>query len=181
MPGLDPRMVAHAFNIEPGVKLVVQPRKIFHPNIEDQIVQEVKKLLAEGFIKPIKHSQWLSNIVPVKKMNVKIRCCADFRDLNKICPKDEFHIPNMDLLIDSAVGHKMLSFMDGFNGYYQIKMAPRDTTKTAFCTPVRNFYCIMIPFGLKNVGATYQRAKTAIFHDIMHWELEDYVDDVVVK
>ena len=87
----------------------------------------------------------------------------------------------MDLLIDSAVGHKMLSFMDGFNGYYQIKMAPRDTTKTAFCTPVRNFYCIMIPFGLKNVGATYQRAKTAIFHDIMHWELEDYVDDVVVK
>ena len=86
MPGLDPRMVAHAFNIEPGVKLVVQPRKIFHPNIEVQIVQEVKKLLAEGFIKPIKHPQWLLNIVPVKKMNAKIRCCADFRDLNKICP-----------------------------------------------------------------------------------------------
>ena len=86
MPGLDPRMVAHAFNIEPEVKLVVQPRKIFHPNIEVQIVQEVKKLLAEGFIKPIKHSQWLLNIVPVKKMNAKIRCCVDFRDLNKICP-----------------------------------------------------------------------------------------------
>lgn len=55
MQCLDPKMVAHALNIEPGVKLVVQPRKIFHPNVEVQIVQEVKKLLAEGFIKPIIH------------------------------------------------------------------------------------------------------------------------------
>ena len=180
MPGLDPRMVAHAFNIEPGVKLVLQQRKIFHPNVEVQIVQEVKKLLAERFIKPIKHPQWLSNIVLVKKMNVKIRFCANFRDLNKICPKDEFHLPNMDLLTDSTVGHEMFSFMDGFSGHYQIKMAPRDATKTTFCTPIRNFYYTMMPFGLKNAGATYQKA-TAIFHNIMHWELEDYVDDVVVK
>ena len=65
--GLDLEMMAHAFNIEPRAKLVVQPRRIFYPNVEAQIVQEVKKLLAAGFIKPIEHPQWLSNIVPMKK------------------------------------------------------------------------------------------------------------------
>lgn len=134
---------------------MVQLRRIFHPNVEVQIVQEVKKFLVEGFIKPIEHPQWLSNIVPVNKRNVKIRCCVDFRDLNKICPKDEFHLPNMDLLIDSIVGHEMFSFIDGFRAYYLIKMALRDTAKTMFRTAIENFYCTMMPFELKNAGATY--------------------------
>ena len=67
MLGIDLEMMAHTFNIEPRAKLVVQPRRIFYPNVEAQIVQEVKKLLAAGFIKPIEHPQWLSNIVPMKK------------------------------------------------------------------------------------------------------------------
>ena len=87
----------------------------------------------------------------------------------------------MDLLIDSATGSAMFSFMDGFNGYNQIRMAPRDAEKTAFRTPMGNFYYTVMPFGLKNAGATYQRVMTAIFHDMMHQELEDYVDDIVVK
>ena len=87
----------------------------------------------------------------------------------------------MDLLIDSTIGNTMFSIMDGFNGYNQIKMAPRDTEKIAFRIPMGNFYYTMMPFGLKNAGATYQRAMMAIFHDMMHQELEDYVDDIVVK
>ena len=75
----------------------------------------------------------------------------------------------------------MFSFMDGFSGYNQIRMAPKDAEKTAFRTPMGNFYHTLMPFGLKNVGATYQRAMTAIFHNMMHQELEDYVDDIVVK
>ena len=67
MLGIDLEMMAHAFNIELRAKLVVQPRRIFYPNVEAQIVQEVKKLLAAGFIKPVEHPQWLSNIVPMKK------------------------------------------------------------------------------------------------------------------
>ena len=181
MLGLDLKMMAHAFNIEPGAKPVVQPRRIFHPNVEAQIVQEVKKLLAAGFIKPIEHPQWLSNIVPMKKKNRKIRCCVDFQDLNKVYPKDEFPLLNMDLLIDSAMGHEIFSFMDGFSDYNQIKMSPREAAKTAFRTPIENFYYTVMPFRLKNVGVTYQRAMTAISHDMMHWELEDYVDDIVVK
>ena len=88
---------------------------------------------------------------------------------------------NMDLLIDYAVGSAMFSFMDGFSGYNQIRMAPKDVEKIAFKTPMGNFYYIVMPFGLKNAGATYQRAMTAIFHKMMHQELEDNVDDIVVK
>ena len=60
-------------------------------------------------------------------------------------------------------------------------MAPKDVKKTAFRTHIGNFYYTMMPFGLKNAEATYQRIMTAIFHDMMHCELEDYVDDIVVK
>ena len=105
----------------------------------------------------------------------------DFRNLNKACPKDEFPLPNMDILIDSAVGHAMFSFMDGFSDYNQIRMSSKDAAKTAFRTPIGNFHYTVMPFGLKNAKATYQRAMTAIFHDMMHKEIEDYVDDIVVK
>ena len=88
--------------------------------------------MATGFIKPIQHPRWLSNIVPVKKKNGQIRCYVYFRNLNRACSKDEFPLPNMDLLIDSAVGSAMFSFMDDFSGYNQIRMAPRDVEKTAF-------------------------------------------------
>ena len=88
-------------------------------------------MLAARFIKPIQHPRWLSNIVPVKKKNDQIRCCVDFRNLNKVCPKDEFPLPNIDFLIDSVAGSAMFSFMDGFSGYNQITMAPKDAEKIA--------------------------------------------------
>ena len=138
-------------------------------------------MLVAGFIKPIQHLHWLSNIVPVKKKNGQIRCCVDFRNLNKVCLKDKFPLPNIDLLIDFAVGSAMFSFMDGFSGYNQIRMAPKDAEKTAFRTPIGNFFYTVMLFRLKNAGATYQRAMTAIFHDMMRQELEDYVHDIVVK
>ena len=181
MPGLNPNLVAHALNVEPGVKPVIQPMRTFHPDIEAQIIKEVQKLLAVGFIRPIEHLKRLSNIVSVKKNNWQIRFCVNFRNLNKTCIKDEFPLPNMDMLIDLAVGHAMFSFMDGFSGYNQIRMLPKEAAKTAFRTPIGNFYYTVMPFGLKNAGATYQRAMTTIFHDMMHKEIEDYVDDIVEK
>ena len=88
MAGLDPGLVVHSLNVDPRVKPVVQPAKVFHTDVEVQITQEVKKLLAAGFIKPIQHPKWLSNIVPMRKKNGQIRCCVDFCNLNKACPKD---------------------------------------------------------------------------------------------
>ena len=84
MPEIDPDLVAHSLNVELGTKPVVQPMRTFHPEVEAQITQDVNKLLATGFIKPIQHPLWLSNIVPVKKKNGQIRCCVDFHKLNKI-------------------------------------------------------------------------------------------------
>jgi len=83
--------------------------------------------------------------------------CVDFADLNKACPKDSYPLPSIDALVDSASGCKLLSFLDAFSGYNQIKMHPMDEEKTAFMTG-RSCYCYKVmPFGLKNAGATYQR------------------------
>ena len=104
MLGLDLGLVVPYLNVDLRTKLVVQLARVFHTEVNAQITQEVKKLLAVGFIKPIQHSKWLSNIVPVKKKNGKIRCCINFRNLNKACPQDEFPLPNIHLFIDSATG-----------------------------------------------------------------------------
>lgn len=145
-------------------------------------MSEMQKLLVVGFIMPIQHPRWLFNIVPVKKKNEQIRCWVDFKNLNQACPKDEFPLPNMDLLIDSAVWHAMFSFIYRFNGYNQIRMAPKGVEKVAFETPIRNFYYYTVmPFRLKNASPTYQCTMTIIFHDMMHYKMEDYVDDILVN
>ena len=90
-------------------------------------------------------------------------------------------MPIPDILLDNVVGHEMFSFMDGFSGYNQVRMAPEDEDKTAFYTPVGVYCYKVMPFGLKNAGATYQRAMQYIFADMIHEELEDYVDDIIVK
>lgn len=153
--GLDLRLVVHSLTVDLGTKPVIQQAWIFRIEVEAQITQEVKKLLAEGFIKPIQNPKWLSNIVLVKKKNGQIRCCMDSRNLNKAYPKDELPFPNIDLLVDSVVGSFMFSFLDEYSGYNQIWMAAKDTEKTAFRTLIGNFYYTVIPFGLKNTRATY--------------------------
>ena len=92
----------------------------------------------------------------MKKKNGQIKCYVDFKNLNEVCPKDEFPLPNMDLLMDSVARSAMFSFMDGFSRYNQIRMAPKDAEKNTFRTPMGNLYYIVMPFGLKNVGTTYQ-------------------------
>ena len=92
----------------------------------------------------------------------------DFRNLNKVYLKDEFPLPNIDLLVDSAAGSSMFLFMDGYSGYNQIRMAAKDAKKMAFRTPIGNFYYTVMLFDLKNARATYQRTMTAIFHDMIH-------------
>ena len=107
--------------------------------------------------------------------------CVDYRDLNKACPKDDFPLPHIDVLVDSAAMNAMYSFMDGYSGYNQIFMAEEDKGKTAFITEWGTYCYKKMPFGLKNAGATYQRMATTIFHDMMHKEVEVYVDDMMVK
>ncbi|KAG9442391.1 hypothetical protein H6P81_018245 [Aristolochia fimbriata] len=143
--------------------------------------KEVDKLIAANFIREVKYPSWIANIVPVKKKTGQIRVCVDFRDLNKACPKDDFPLPITELMVDATTGHEALSFMDGSSGYNQIRMDPKDEELTAFRTPKGIFCYKVMPFGLKNVGATYQRAMQNIFDDFLHKRIECYVDDLVVK
>ena len=87
----------------------------------------------------------------------------DFTDLNKACPKDPFPMPWIDQLVDATAGHPQMSFLDAFQGYHQIPLALEDQEKTAFVTPTGNYHYKVMPFGLKNVGSTYQRMMTRMF------------------
>ncbi len=105
----------------------------------------------------------------------------DFTDLNKACPKDSFPFPRIDQLVDSASGHKRVSFLDAFQGYHQIPMTLSDQEKTAFITP-RGAYCYKVmPFGLKNVGVTYQRMVITVFGHLIGKTVEVSIDDMLVK
>jgi hypothetical protein len=107
--------------------------------------------------------------------------CVDNRDLNKASPKDDFPLPHIDTLVDNTAKFAVFSFMDRFSGYNQIKMDPEDMEKTTFNIPWGTFCYKVMPFGLKNAGATYQRAMVTLFHDMMHKEIQVYVDDMIAK
>ena len=144
--------------------------------------EEIQKQLSVGFLSVVEYLEWLTNVVLVPKKNDKVRVCVDFQDLNKASSKDDFPLSHIDMLVDSTAGHSMLSFMDGFSGYNQILMAPKDMEKTSFSTEWGTYCYRVMPFGLKNARATYQRAAaTTLFHDMMHKDVEVYVDDMIVK
>ena len=126
-------------------------------------MEEVNKLLVVGFICEVYYPDWLANVILVKKSNGKWKMCVDFIDLNKAYPKDSFPLLRINELVDSTAGHKLLTFMDAFSGYNQIKMAKEDQEKTTFTTS-QGLYCYKVmPFKLKIVGATYQRLVNKTF------------------
>ncbi|RDY04166.1 Retrovirus-related Pol polyprotein, partial [Mucuna pruriens] len=111
------------------------------------------------------YPQWVANIVPVPKKDGKVRMYVDYRDLNRVSPKDNFPLPHIELLVDNTAQHFYYSSWI----YNKILMALEDKEKTTFITT------------LKNVRATYQKAMVTLFHDMMHKEVEVYVDDMIAK
>ncbi|KAG7552152.1 Reverse transcriptase domain [Arabidopsis thaliana x Arabidopsis arenosa] len=181
MTGIDTKVISHELNIDPTFKPVKQKRRKLGPDRAEAVNTEVQRLLDAGLIREVKYPDWLANPVVVKKKNGKWRVCVDFTDLNKACPKDSFPLPHIDRLVESTTGHEMMSFMDAFSGYNQILMNPEDQEKTAFITD-RGTYCyIVMPFGLKNAGATYQRLVNMMFKDLLGKTMEVYIDDMLVK
>ena len=183
MPGLNRTLVEHELRIKPICKPFRQPPPRFSTEVQLGIKDELVRLLNVGFIRTARYVEWLANIVPVLKKNGALCICIDFHKLNLATPKDEYPMPISDLLIDATANHAMLSFMDGHAGYNQIFIAEADVHKTAFRCPgaLDTYEWVVMPFGLKNAGATYQRAMNAIFHDLIGTIVEVYIDDVVVK
>jgi hypothetical protein len=184
MPGISKELVKHRLPIKASFRPYKQGARNFKPEFIERVKEEVVWLLQAGFIQPCRYADWVSNIIPVEKKNTgKIRMCVDFRYLNRATPMDEYPMSITDLLIDSASGKKVISFLDGNAGYNQIIMAKEDVRKAAFRCPgfIGLFEWVIMTFGLKNASATYQRAMNLIFHDLLGVLIEVYIDDVVVK
>ena len=109
------------------------------------------------------------------------RMCIDYTSLNKACPKDPFALPRIDQVIDSTAGCELLSFLDCYSGYNQIRLNPADHIKTSFITPYGAYCYVTMPFGLKNAGATYQRCMQKCLHEQIGRNVHAYMDDAVFK
>ena len=169
MPRLDRSLVEHRFPIKPKFHPFQQPPRSMSKEEELKVKEEIEKLLKAKFVIPTRYVQWLANIVNVMKKNGKLRVCVDFRDLNDATPKDMYVIPIDDMLVDCTTNNELLSFMDSFSRYNQILIVVDDISKTTFRCPssLIMFEWLVMPFSLKNVGATYQMAMNAIFHDML--------------
>jgi hypothetical protein len=148
-----------------------------NPNLREILKEELQKLLNVGFIYPISVSEWVSPLVIVPKKNGKWRVCVDYGALNKATQKDHFPLPFIDQVLDSLSGKKFFSFLYGFSGYNQIKIAPQDQDKTTFTSPSGTFSYRVLPFGLCNVPTTFQRAVIGIFYDMINDSMEIFMDD----
>ena len=130
MVGINPTVASHKLNIISTAKPMRQKVRRFHLYHHKIIQTEVDNLLRADFIREVKYSEWLANIVVVPKKGNKWRVCIDYTDLNEACPKDSFPLPHIDQIVDSAAGHVILSFLDTFSRYHQIPMHPPDVEKT---------------------------------------------------
>jgi len=181
MPGVHPDVTSHKLATFREARPVAQKKRKMGEERRKAVEDEVRKLEGAGFIKEIKYTTWLTNVVMVKKASGRWRMCTDFTDLNKACPKDAYSLPSIDRLVDGASGHNFLSFLDAYLGYNQIPMYGPDRSKTTFITDQANFCYEVMPFGLKNAGATYQRLMDRVFREQIGRSMEVYVDDMVVK
>ena len=181
MGGVDLAVITHRLNVNPFLKLVKQKRRSFALERQKAINEEVDKLLQAKAIREVKYPEWLAKVFLVKKANGKWRLCIDFTDINRACPKDSFPLPRIDLIVDTTAGHELLNFMDAFSGYNQISMDPSDQEKTSFVTGQGTYCYRVMPFGLKNAGATYQRLVNKMFQKQIGASMEVYIDDMLVK
>ncbi|GJU56419.1 reverse transcriptase domain-containing protein [Tanacetum coccineum] len=184
--------------MEDDFKPAVQHQRRVNPKIHEVIKKEVIKLLDAGLIYPISDSPWVSPVhcVPKKggmtvveneeneliptRLVTGWRVCIDYRKLNDATRKDHFPLPFMDQMLERLAGNEYYCFLDGFSGYFQIPIDPKDQEKTTFTCPYGTFAYRRMPFGLCNAPGTFQRCMMAIFHDMIEETMEVFMDDFSV-
>jgi hypothetical protein len=176
----DPNIIQHVIPMKPQTLPFQQKLRKMHPKLEPTVQKELNKLLSAKIIYPIRHTRWVSNLVPVRKKNGEIRLCVDFRNLNKASDKDNYPVPPMEQILQQVSGSERLSLLDGFSGYNQVLMSLSDQLKTTFCTPWGTYAYRKMPFGLINAGATFQRAMDIAFRGLINHSVVVYLDDVTV-
>jgi hypothetical protein len=181
LTGVDRSFIEHRLNIDASVK---PRRQNLWKMSDDKVVavkSEVQRLLDASVILEVMHPKWLANTVPVKKKDGKWRMCINFTDLNKATPKDNYPLPRMDQVIDSAASAAIMSLLDCFSGYHQCWMAKEDEEKTSFMTHFGTFCFMQMPEGLKNAGPTFTRMTGEVFKPQIGRNIQAYVDDLIVK
>ncbi|GJU23325.1 reverse transcriptase domain-containing protein [Tanacetum coccineum] len=196
--GIDPEFCSHKILLEDDYEPSVQHQRRVNPKIHDVIKKEVEKLLDAGLIYPISDSPWVSPVhcVPKKggmtvvtneenelvptRLVTGWRVCIDYRKLNEATCKDHFPLPFMDQMLERLAGNEFYCFLDGFSGYFQIPIDPKDQEKTTFTCPYGTFAYRRMPFGLCNAPGTFQRCMMAIFHDMIEKTMEVFMDDFSV-
>jgi ribonuclease HI len=176
----DTEVIQHKIPLNKDTKPFIQKIRSFNPLLLPTMEREIKKLLDARIIIPLKYSEWISNLVLVRKKNGEIILCIDFRNLNKCSRKENYPLPKMEHMLQKVSGSKVMSFIDGFFGYNQIVVHPEDKEKTAFTTPWGTFMYEKMPFGLMNVGATFQRAMDIAFVGEKDKFVLIYLDDITV-
>ncbi|GJX97209.1 reverse transcriptase domain-containing protein [Tanacetum coccineum] len=193
--GIDPEFCTHKILMEEDYEPTVQHQRRVNPKIHDVIKKEVEKLLDAGLIYPISDSPWVSPVhcVPKKggmtvvkndendliptRLVTGWRVCIDYRKLNEATRKDHFPLPFMDQMLERLAGNQYYCFLDGFSGYFQIPIDPKDQEKTTFTCPYGTFAYRRMPFGLCNAPGTFQRCMMTIFHDMIEKIMEVFMDD----
>ncbi|GJR18840.1 reverse transcriptase domain-containing protein [Tanacetum coccineum] len=196
--GINPEFCSHKILIEEDYEPAVQHQRRVNPKIHDVIKKEVEKLLDAGLIYPISDSPWVSPVhcVPKKggmtvvtndenelvptRLVTGWRVCIDYRKLNEATRKDHFPLPFMDQILERLAGNEYYCFLDGFLGYIQIPIDPKDQENTTFTCPYGMFAYRCMPFGLCNAPGTFQRCMMAIFYDMIEKTMEVFMDDFSV-
>ena len=180
LKGIPSSIGEHHIVLEPNASPVRQRQHRLNPKYSLLVKEEIDKLLKAGFIYPVPYSEWVSPIVMVLKKNGKVRICQDFRKLNSATKKDYFPLPFTDSILDAVAGHECYSFLDGFSGYNQVRIAPEDQLKTTFTTDWGTYAYTVMPFGLCNAPATFQRIMTQAFQKYLRKFMEIFLDDFCV-
>lgn len=176
----DTNIIQHTIPIKSNQKPFLQKLRRINPKLLPSIEKEVNRLYKSGIIVPIRFSDWISNLVLVRKKTGEIRLCIDLRNLNKVSLKENYPLPKMDRILQRVVGASRISLLDGYSGYNQILVHEDDRDKTVFTTPWGMFHYAKMLFGLKNAGATFQRAMDMDFTNEKDVFLVVYLDDLTL-
>jgi ribonuclease HI len=176
----DTSVIEHKIPLKEEAKPFRQKLRQINPMLLPIMEKEVKNILDAQIIIPLRYSEWVANLVPVRKKNGEIRLCVDFRNLNRSSKKDNYPLPKMEHILQRVTGASRMSMIDGFSGYNQIFVLPEDREKTTFTTPWGTFMYAKMPFGLMNAGETFQRAMDIAFIGEKDKFVVIYLDDITV-
>ncbi|MCO5587407.1 hypothetical protein L7F22_041355 [Adiantum nelumboides] len=178
LKGVDLSICQHTISLKSDAKPSKQCPYTYNEIFARKIKEEIDKLKESEFIYEIEHTEWVSPIVVVPKKNGKLRVCVNLKKVNATTIKDNYPLPITDHVIERVAGREAYSFLNGFSGYNQLAIKSEYQHKMAFAAEWDIFAYRVIPFGLTNAPATFQKLMSHAFKKYLRQFLEIYMDDL---